>query len=82
MYYASASILAAIHHLIINHEIIKNRKSLPKDGAYYKYTQFLLSLMFFYVADMLWVFLIEIKTWHLAYIDTMFYFRFSLHSPI
>lgn len=74
MYYASASILAAIHHLIINHEIIKNRKSLPKDGAYYKYTQFLISLMFFYVADMVWVFLLEIKTWHLAYVDTMFYF--------
>ena len=74
MYYASASILAAIHHLIINHEIIKNRKSLPKDGAYYKYTQFLISLMFFYVADMIWAFLLEIKTWHLAYIDTMLYF--------
>lgn len=74
MYYASASILAAIHHLIINHEIIKNRKDLPKEGADYKYTQFLISLMFFYVGDLLWVFLLDLKVWHLAYFDTMVYF--------
>jgi len=74
MYYASASILAAIHHLIINHDIVKNRRNLPKEGAYYKYTQFLISLMFFYVGDLLWVFLLDLKVWHLAYFDTMVYF--------
>ena len=74
MYYASVGILAVIHHLIINHEIIGKGKDLPKDGANYKYRQFLISLMFFYVSDLLWVFLLEIKTWRLAYIDTMFYF--------
>lgn len=74
MYYSSFGILAVIHHIIINHDILKNAKNEPKYGPRYRYRQFLNSILVFYIADLLWGFLEEAKMRVLVYADTVLFF--------
>lgn len=74
MYYSSFGILAFILHQIINRDVLKNGKNEPADSPHYRYRQFLISLMVFYLADLLWGFLVDSKIRALAYVDTVVFF--------
>ena len=74
MYYSSFGLLALILHVIINWEILKkgrkNAQSLPE----LRYYQFLVSLILFFAADILWGFFYESRIVFLAYADTVLFF--------
>jgi diguanylate cyclase (GGDEF)-like protein len=74
MYYASFGILALIHHLIINHDILKNGKKLSAKDSRYRYRQFLISVLIFYIADLSWGFCSESDYRAIAYADTIVFF--------
>ncbi len=74
MYYSSFGILAFILHQIINRDVLRNGKNEPADSPHYRYRQFLISLMVFYLADLLWGFLVDSKIRALAYADTVVFF--------
>ncbi len=74
MYYASFGILAVIHHLILNNEILRNGKKYPVNGPHFRYRQYLISLLIFYIADLIWGFLEQMKIRPLVYADTVLFF--------
>ena len=74
MVYSSFGILAIIHHLIINSDILKNGKDQSAGTARFRYWQFLNSILVFYIADILWGFLEENKLRYLVYADTVIFF--------
>ncbi|MCR5649566.1 MAG: diguanylate cyclase [Lachnospiraceae bacterium] len=74
MFYASFGILAVIHHLILNYDILKNGRKQPKQGPHFRYSQFLNSILVFYIADIIWGFLEELKIRVLLYADTVLFF--------
>ena len=82
MYYASFGILAVILHLIINQEILRKGEETPKDSPYYKYRQFLIATLLFYIADIMWGFLVESKLFVAAYIDTVLFFSMMALSVL
>lgn len=82
MAYAGAGILAIIHHLIINHEIIKNGRKDPDNRAYFRYRLFLDSVFLFYIVDVLWGFLIKTRYRTLVYTDCVLYFAFMAMSVL
>ncbi len=55
MYYSSFCILAVIHHLILNYDVLKNGKKKESSTARYRYRQFLNALLLFYITDCLWI---------------------------
>ena len=70
MYYASFGILALILHLIINQEILRKGGKAPKESSYYKYRQFLIAILLFYIADFMWGFVEESRSFIALYINT------------
>ena len=74
MYYASFGLLAIVLHVIINIESLRR----PRDGAKTKtnslYRNFLYGAMLYYVTDILWGGLYELKNVPLVYTDTVLYF--------
>lgn len=74
MYYASFGILAVIHHLILNYDVLKNGKKDPSARTRFRYRQFLLAILIFYLADLLWGFFMDLKLRPLVYADTMLFF--------
>ena len=82
MYYSSFGILAVIHHLIINHDILKNSKKLSKDDSRYRYRLFLISILIFYMADLSWGFFTGSDYRTLAYADTMLFFASMAFSVL
>lgn len=82
MYYASFGILALILHLIINQEILIKGGKTPKDSPYYRYRLFIIAILVFYVADIMWGFLVESKIFIAAYIDTMLFFSMMALSVL
>ena len=74
MYYSSFGILAVIHHIIINYEVLRNGHKDPSRGPQYRYRQFLNAILIFYTADLLWGFAIDSNIWLFAYIDTILFF--------
>ena len=73
MYYASFGLLAAVIHLIINGEILF-RNYGKDDFVWRRYRSFLGGVMIFYVADILWGFLFDLKNVPLLYTDTTVFF--------
>ena len=82
MYYASFGILAVIHHLIINHDILKNGNKLSKNDSRYRYRLFLISILLFYLADLSWGFFSESNYRTLAYADTILFFASMAFSVL
>lgn len=74
MYYSSFGILAIILHVIINQRIYRHRVDKNTQKGYYRYKQFLISILVFYVADVLWGFLDDAKIRPLIYADTWLFF--------
>ena len=82
MYYASFGILAVIHHLIINHDILKNGNKLSENDSRYRYRLFLISILLFYLADLSWGFFHESNYRLLAYTDTILFFASMAFSVL
>ena len=82
MYYSSFGILAFIHHIIINYDILKNGRKSPSDGSYFRYCQFLNSILVFYVADLAWGFAVESGQRYIAYGDTILFFAMMALSVL
>ncbi len=82
MYYSSFGILAVILHIIINSNIMRSWKKGPKEGPRFRYGQFLNSILVFYIADLLWGFLVEAKLRALAYADTVLFFAMMALSVV
>ncbi|MCR5768779.1 MAG: diguanylate cyclase [Lachnospiraceae bacterium] len=74
MYYASFGILAVIHHIIINYDVLKNGRKEPSHGPHFRYRQFLNAILVFYLADIAWGFFAESGIMVLAYADTVIFF--------
>ena len=74
MYYSSFGILAVIHHMILNYNVLRKDKGEHSDKARYHYRLFLNALWVFYVADLSWGFLVESGIRFLAYADTWLFF--------
>ena len=74
MYYASFGMLAIVLHIIINHDEIR-KQDFAEYGVYrVKYRYFLYSILLYYVADILWGILYDIRIVPLVYADTILYF--------
>ncbi len=82
MYYASFGILAVILHLIINQDILRKGGKVPKNSSYYKYRLFLIAILMFYIADLMWGFLSESKILIAAYLDTVLFFALMAVSVL
>lgn len=74
MYYASFGILSIIIHLIINISAIRYRGGKEKDPVRNSYKAFLIGIMVYYVSDVLWGFLFDLKIVPVCYADTVLYF--------
>ncbi|MBQ8970137.1 MAG: hypothetical protein IJ073_02335, partial [Lachnospiraceae bacterium] len=74
MYYSSFGILAVIHHIILNYNVLRRGRKDVSSGARSRYRQFLHALLIFYAADLSWGFLVEAGIRTLAYADTLLFF--------
>ena len=74
MYYASFGMLAIVIHLIINIEAMRPSRNADETVAWRRYRSFLRGIMIYYVADVLWGFLFDLKIVPLVYADTVLYF--------
>ena len=74
MSYSSFSILALIIHLIINQSAIAVKKGADGGSAKVRYKYFLLCTTLFYVVDIAWGFLYDLKIIPLVYADTVLFF--------
>ena len=74
MYYASFGALALVLHIIINFEVLKKPKDRELSLTAHRYRLFLLSLLVYYVSDIIWGILYEKGLLLLVYADTMVYF--------
>ncbi len=74
MYYASFGILSVILHIIINFDVIKYGRRAESNRTVLRYRQFLFSMLIFYIADLSWGFLVDLKIRNLVYADTVLFF--------
>ena len=74
MYYSSFGILAVILHIIINRDILKRGKNGDASSPDFRFREFLNTLLAFYITDLLWGFLVDLKWKYAAYADTMIFF--------
>ncbi len=74
MYYSSFAALAIIITLIINHNVMRASKKANDAASKIIYKRFLLSVLVYYVSDLLWGLLYEWNLTALTYADTIIYF--------
>jgi len=74
MYYSCFGLLAVIHHIILNYDVLKNGRKEPKQGAHFRYRQFLNALLIFYISDMIWGVAVDSGIRIIAYADTLMFF--------
>ena len=74
MYYASFGVLSLILHIIINHEYLWNKDKTVFTATVNKYRNFMISVMVYYVSDIMWGFFYDSRIIPLAYADTVLYF--------
>ena len=74
MSYSSFSILALVIHIIINQSGLTLKKNADGDSAKVKYKYFLICTTLFYVVDIAWGFLYDLKFIPLVYADTVLFF--------
>lgn len=81
MYYASFSALALILHILIHKEaLLKKGDGASASSIWYR--QFLISVLVYYITDILWGFLYELHLTSLVYADTMIYFLSMVASVL
>ena len=76
MYYSCIALLALVIFFIINYDITLKKQQEYEDivPAVKEYRHFLYSVFIFFIADLSWGFLEELKLLNLLYIDTMLFF--------
>ncbi|MBO7368869.1 MAG: GGDEF domain-containing protein [Clostridia bacterium] len=74
MYYASIGFLASLILVIINKDILFQRKAKTAVPAQSAYRRFLLFILIYHLTDILWGVLDEFKLVTLLYADTVIYF--------
>ena len=74
MYYSSIGVLALLVLLIIHYDILKSSDKTEKPQSWRSYKFFILSIMIFYIADILWGLFYTLKIRPLMYIDTNLFF--------
>ena len=74
MLYSSAGLLALIIHLIINHDVLFRTSRTELFPAHRFYRAFLVSVLCYYGADILWGILYERQLITLTFLDTELYF--------
>ena len=74
MYYSSFAALAIIITLIINHNVMRASKKANDAASKIIYKRFLMSVLVYYVSDLLWGLLYEWNLTALTYADTIIYF--------
>ena len=80
MFYSGFAILALIMHIIINYDFVL-RKETRNNGIQSRYYfRYLNALFVFYIADIMWGFLYELKSVIPVYIDTTMFFLFMALS--
>lgn len=80
MYYSSFGMLALVLTAIINYDVLRNRKKEKWGSAKVKYKYFLLSIMAYYITDVLWGIFYDAHLIGLVYADTVLYFLFMALS--
>ena len=82
-FYSIASGIALIVHLIINWQQLTNWRGVKSHPGALEFKHFLVCLTFFFVADIMWGILAELKCQSLLYSDTILFFMmmaFSVHA--
>ena len=74
MFYSGFAIIALILHIIINYDFILRKEGHSNGLRNRYYFRYLNSLFAFYIADIMWGFLYELKTVIPVYIDTTLFF--------
>ena len=74
MWYSLIAILAAIVHVIINHDVLRLRVSDDEMVASKAYRRFCLAVMAYFITDIIWGILEEQHLNSFLYIDTAVYF--------
>lgn len=74
MYYSLISLLALLVLIIMNHDVLLNRRSSDAPPVQRVYRLFLLAVSFYYITDMLWGVLDALGWMTLLYVDTELYF--------
>ena len=74
MFYSSFSILVLLIHFIIHFDLFRKQDGPQVATAGRSYRRFLRGLIAYYVCDILWGFLYELKILALVYADTVLYF--------
>ncbi len=82
MYYSSFGMLSIVIHCIINYEILIKPRIADSAEMRVKYRQFLYSVLVYYVSDVLWGALYELRIIPLAYADTFIYFTTMVVSVL
>ncbi len=79
MYYSSFGLLALIMHIIVNADILFRSHKGPNASVRGRYRSFLYSIMLFYISDIVWGSLYEMRITPVVYFDTfMFFFSMGL----
>lgn len=76
MFYSGFAILALIMHIIINYDFVLRKESRSNGIQNRYFFRYLNSLFVFYIADIMWGFLYELKSVIPVYIDTTMFFLF------
>lgn len=74
VYYASIGVISLIVMVIINIEALRKVENTSGDDTKLKYRQYLISLIIFFVADIMWGFFYEQRWLLITYIDTCMFF--------
>ena len=74
MYYSSIGLLAALVLLIINQDILFQRRGSQKNRTWILYRNFLYSVLVYYITDILWGILDSRHMVGLLFLDTTVYF--------
>ncbi|MBQ6553070.1 MAG: diguanylate cyclase [Clostridia bacterium] len=74
MYYSSFAALAIIITLIINHNVMRASKKANDAASKIIYKRFLMSVLVYYISDLLWGLLYGWNLTALTYADTIIYF--------
>ena len=82
MYYASIGVIALIVMIIINIEALRKVKNTSGNALRLKYRQYLLALITFFTADILWGFFYEQRWLIVTYIDTWMFFATMVLSVL
>ena len=74
MYYSSIGVLALLVLLIIHYDILKISDKKEQPQVWFSYRLFIISIMIFYIADILWGLFYTFKIRPLMYLDTNLFF--------